>query len=138
MQVASSFSEILALKGRIVIFTGTAEIGLKFEQAAERSGATVICTRGWADKVAPLAPWMRLHSCREHGVLSCNQQTYITGFKLPATDLVWVGDTGRVGDMTWARMQQAFNRAAHIEEAGEIVRKWVCSPNAIYPPRDEL
>jgi hypothetical protein len=139
MQVASSFSEVLAFRGRIVIFTPNAEIGLRFERHAERTtSATVICTRGWEDKVAPLAPWVRLHQVREHGVLSCDQRNYITGMHLPATDLVWVGNMGNEGDHIWTAMMQAFARAAHLEQSGEIVRKWLCAPSALYPPKEEL
>lgn len=56
MRAAKSFTEILDLRGRIVLFTPTAAIGLRFEQQAERNHAQVIHTRGWADPSARCTP----------------------------------------------------------------------------------
>ncbi len=88
----SSFSDILALRGRVIVFTPSAPVGLRFEQFAERHHATVVCTRGWADIYGPLLQWTRIHHAREYGVLSCDQTTYFNGVQLPATDYVWVGN----------------------------------------------
>ncbi len=121
-----TLSDILALRGRVVVFTASAPVGLQCERLAERYHATVICTRGWADRLAPLALWQRLHVNREPGLLSCNQHTYVTGLRIPATDLVWVGSDGvSEGEIgLTARYQQAMGRADHLEEMGLHVRKW--------------
>lgn len=133
MQTAKSFKDILALRGRVVIFTASAAIGLRFEQCAERNHAAVVATRGWADFTIPLGQWSAVHRNREYGVLSCDQRTFVTGFRLPATDLVWVGDIGDPVncDWRWASVQQAMARAAHLENEGQIVRKWLIAEDAL-------
>lgn len=88
----SNFKEILAMRGRIVVFTATHPVGLRVEQMAERNYAHVVCTRGWADIYGPLHSWNRISQSREYGVLSCDQRTYLNGIQLPGTDYVWVGN----------------------------------------------
>lgn len=126
-----TFTDILALRGRVVIFTPNAPVGLRFEQHAERHHAQVITTRGWADRLAPMAIWQRLHVNREYGLLSCDQHTYVTGIRIHATDLVWVGSVGDgVNELSLAaRYQQAMRRAAHLEAMGHHVRKWCIGEN---------
>lgn len=93
--IAGNFREILALRGRIVLLTRTAEIALPFEDLAERRFADVVSTRGWADPYGPLLAWGRIHSAREHGLLSCDQVRYVTKvYRIPCTDVVWVGSRG--------------------------------------------
>lgn len=122
MTPATSFKEILDLRGRIVLFTPNAIVGLRFEQMAERNHATVIHTRGWADKYAPLQQWHRIHATRDYAVFSCDQHTYITGVRIPATDIVWVGHYGdpRRDSYTWIRFSQAMGRAGDDPD----VRLW--------------
>ena len=69
---AGRFSEILALRGRIVLFSPSALLSVQFEQFAERNHAQVICTRGFADPHVRLGAWHRLHATREFGLLSCD------------------------------------------------------------------
>lgn len=123
--MSDRFRDILALRGRIVIFTPNATVGLTFEQAAERAYAQVITTRGWADHYAPLNLWRRIHSSREYGVLSCDQQRYIgVNLVIPATDFVWVGPTGDHFNEThlFNRYQQAM-LLAHQQHA-DSARQW--------------
>jgi hypothetical protein len=130
---AKSFTDILAQRGRIVIFTRNAVIGLRFEQHAERHHAKVVCTRGWADPIGPLGEWNRMHNQRDYGVLSCDQQRYVTGMRLPATDLVWVGPFGDPLNVPhlWGAMNQAMHRANHLELLGTQVNKWVLAEDAL-------
>ena len=130
MRAAKSFTEILDLRGRIVLFTPTAAIGLRFEQQAERDHAQVIHTRGWADPIGPLHAWSRICACRDYGVLSCDQQRYITGFKLECTDLVWVGETGDPVNQAWlwARFSQAMNRGMDRENPPRL---WMMAEGAV-------
>lgn len=129
MQAAKSFNDILALRGRIVIFTPNAAIGLKFEQHAERHHAQVVCTRGHADPYIPLGQWSRIHAAREYGVLSCDQRRWVTGVRMPATDLVWVGPMGDpfVETNLWACFSQAMGRV----EFGEECRRWTIAGDAL-------
>ncbi len=128
MRITKSFTDILALRGRIVIFTNSAPVGLRFEQHAERHHATVITTRGWADAYGPLGAWQRIHTQRDYGVLSCDQQRYVKPeFYLPATDIVWVGDIGDPLHVAhkWAAFQQAMDRG------GSDTRHWLCAEDAL-------
>lgn len=112
MKAARSFKEVLDKRGRIVLFTATATIGLRLEQEAERNHAQVVSTRGWADKWGPMGQWGRIHRCREFGLLSCNQATY-TGAKLIfGTDFVWVGETGDPmrAPFTWGCFSQCMSK----------------------------
>ena len=115
------FRDVLALRGRIVIFTANALVGLKFEQAAERAHAQVVCTRGWMDALGPLVTWSRLHASREYALLSCDQMRYITGLRIPCTDLVWVGPGGDPNRDSWlyARRMNALHRG------DEFTRQWM-------------
>ena len=124
MRAAKSFKEVLDLRGRIVLFTPTAAVGLRLEQQAERSHAQVIHTRGWADPIGPLHAWSRIHACRDYGVLSCDQMRYIHGFKLECTDIVWVGETGDPVHQAWlwARFSQAMSRGIEREDPPRL---WV-------------
>ena len=131
MKPAASFKDILDLRGRIVIFTASASVGLKFEQMAERHHAQVVTIRGWADKSAPLYAWRRLHDTREFGLLSLTQAN-VAGFRVHATDLVWVGDMGHPRDTphTWLSFSQAMGRAHPEDDA----RLWTLNEDALYPP----
>lgn len=115
------FRDVLALRGRIVIFTPNTVVGLKFEQAAERAHAQVIHTRGWADAYGPLGMWHRIHAARDYAVLSCDQHRYVTGFRIPCTDLVWVGPGGDEHVELWlyTRRMQALHRG------DEFTRQWM-------------
>lgn len=126
-----TFTDILALRGRVVIFTPNAPVGLRFEQHAERHHAQVITTRGWADRLAPMSIWQRLHVNREYGLLSCDQHTYTHRIHIPATDLVWVGSVGdAVNEIALSeRYHQAMSRASHLEIMGHQVRKWLIGEN---------
>ncbi len=130
MRAARSFTEVLDLRGRIVLFTPTAAIGLRLEQLAERHHAQVVTTRGWADAIGPLHTWSRIHTCREYGVLSCDQVRYIHGFKLEATDLVWVGETGDPVHQAWlwARFSQAMSRGIEREDPPRL---WVLAEGSL-------
>ncbi len=88
----SKFSEILAHRGRIVLFTPNAAVGLRYEQCAERTGALVVHTRGWADMYGPMHTWWRAHHARDFAVLSCDQVRYFNGIQIAGTDFVWVGN----------------------------------------------
>lgn len=118
----TTFRDILNLRGRIVLFTATSDIGLLFERMAETYNMPVIHTRGWADPYGPLGTWARIHAAREYGVFSCDQRRYVAGYKVPATDLVWVGS---VGDPVAAphihhRHQQAMQNCGDAD-----VRRWL-------------
>lgn len=122
----STFKEILAHRGRVVVFTPNAAVGLTFEQYAERAHAQVICTRGWADPYGPIGLWHRACAAREYAVLSCDQHRYVTGFRIPATDLVWVGNTGslHVDSHIFQRYSQAMNRSYDLADTGLELRRW--------------
>lgn len=124
MIAAATFEEILVHRGQVVVFTPTAAIGLYLEQVAERSHAHVVTTRGWADKLGPLQIWRNLYASREYGVLSCNQETYCTGCRFGASDLVWVGDAGdpRVNMPLYARFSQAMLRTGDQDPPA---REWL-------------
>lgn len=113
MKAAQSFNDILALRGRIAVFTPTAALGLKCEEAAARQYAQVIVTRGIVDKYTPMVAWKRIHASREFGLLSLDQHGWVSGRNFPATDLVWVGEMGHPKDAPhiWIRFSQAMNRA---------------------------
>lgn len=117
MKAAKSFKEILDHRGRIVLFTPSASLGLRFEQEAERAYAVVVSTRGWADRYAPLSAWNRLHQCREFGLLSCDQKTYANGTTLHGTDFVWVGDAGHPLQRPhiWLAFSHCMNRGDQLE-----------------------
>jgi len=118
----TTFRDILAHRGRVVVFTPNSVVGLAFEQMAERHHAQVVCTRGWADSYGPLLAWNRIYAAREYGVLSCDQHRYVHGFHLHATDLVWVGPTGDILHVShiWRRYQHAMLRAGD----DPMIRKW--------------
>lgn len=128
MKAATSFREVLDLRGRILLFTPNALVGLRFEQMAERHHAQVVHTRGWLDKWGPLGIWQRIHASRDYAVLSCDQKTYITGVRIPATDVVWVGPMGdpRFEESLWARFSQAMGRPGDDPN----VRLWTCGEDA--------
>lgn len=130
MRAAQSFTSILAMRGRVVIFTPSASVGLRFEQHAERHHAKVVTTRGWADASGPLHTWGRIHASREYGVLSCDQQRYVKGFRIPCTDLVWVGDFGDPLHVPhlWLAFQKAMARS---DDQLEPARQWTLSESAL-------
>lgn len=115
-----NWRDILRLRGRIVLFTQSAQVGLRFEQAAERDGVPVIHTRGWADRYGPLGQWKRIHDAREYGVLSCDCR-YAVKTLIPGTDFVWVGTTGNplTEPTLWHLWQRAMEMPANPE-----VRRW--------------
>lgn len=115
------FRDVLALRGRIVIFTPNALVGLKFEQAAERAHAQVVHTRGWADAYGPLGLWNRIHNSRDYAVLSCDQQRYVEGYKVHGTDYVWVGPTGDPDVEVF--LHTRCQKALHLGD--EFARAWV-------------
>jgi hypothetical protein len=117
-----TFRQILSYKGRIVLFTANAAIGLRHERVAERHSVPVIHTRGWADPYGPLGTWSRLHASREPGMLSCDQMRYTRGYVIQATDLVWVGSTGDEQIERGLRLRyEAAMRVCQTED----VRRWV-------------
>lgn len=130
MKAASSFKEVLDHRGRILLFTANAIVGLRFEQMAERHGIPVIHTRGWADPYGPIALWTRINASRDQGMLSCDQHRYIVDVKreIPATDIVWVGDLGHpIHDaMRWLRFSAAMGKAGKSPD----VRLWTCGEDA--------
>lgn len=85
-----NFTEILAQRGRVLVFTPTAAISLPLEAMAERAHMAVVMTRGWADKYAPLLYWGRICKAREPGAIFMDQVTY-TKNPLACTDVVWIG-----------------------------------------------
>jgi hypothetical protein len=102
----------------VLLFTSRADIGLRFEQLAERQHARVIHTRGWADTFAPVSIWRHIHDTRDYGVFSCDQQRYVLeSFDLPATDLVWVGCTGDPvkEPQLWLRFSNAMSRGINSD-----------------------
>jgi hypothetical protein len=112
MKAATSFTEVLRQRGRIVIFTPSATVGLRFEQHAERHHAQVVTTRGWADRFGPISTWNRIHDSGEFGVLSCDQQRYMNATTLKGTDFVWVGETGHPLNLPylWAAFSNSMSR----------------------------
>lgn len=132
MKAAKSFTDVLAYRGRILLFTPNAAIGLRLEKQAEYHHAQVICTRGWADASAPLHAWSRIAAAREYGVLSCDQHRYVQGVRIACTDIVWVGDTGDVlhTGHIFARFTQAMHRGPMETEEGIPVRKWLLAEDA--------
>lgn len=124
----SRFRDVLAHRGRIILFTKTASVGVVFEQMAERNHAQVICTRGWADPTGPIQAWHRILAARDYGVLSCDQRTYLSGaWRLGGTDYVWVGDCFDTPDVH-ARYLRACAKA---REQGVDVRFWTLSEDAV-------
>ncbi len=123
---AGRFSDILALRGRIVLFSPSVALSLQFEQFAERSHAQVICTRGCPDPYIPLRAWHIIHATREYGLLSCDQRIY-PGKAIPATDVVWIGDTGDAMHTPhlWRAFEAAMSCAAAGDANGNAVRKWL-------------
>jgi hypothetical protein len=117
----TTFRDILAHRGRIVVFTPNAVVALAFEQMAERQHAQVVCTRGWADPYGPLLAWNRIYAAREYGVLSCDQKRYIEGYKIHATDLVWVGNPGDPDVEVWLYTRRM--KALHLGD--EHARQWM-------------
>lgn len=94
MTPITSIKTVLAHRGRILLFTPNAQCALPIEQAAERFGATVVHTRGWADPYGPVSTWVRIAENAEFGLFSATAQRYAEGYKIPCTDIVWVGHTG--------------------------------------------
>jgi hypothetical protein len=125
MNLNRKFADVLALRGRIVLFTANAAVGLRFERQAEWNHAQVVTTRSWADAYGPLGMWQRIHAARDYGVLSCDQVRYVKGFALPCTDLVWVGPTEP--DHVKVRFEQAMSRA----EDNPNIRCWVIQEDAL-------
>lgn len=123
-----TFKSILALRGRIVLFTANPVVGLRHERVAERAGIPVIHTRGWADPYGPLGTWKRLHDCREPGLLSCDQVRYTRGYVIPATDLVWVGKTG--DSQIERALMMRYDAAMRVCQF-EDVRKWVIAEDEL-------
>lgn len=123
-----TFKSILALRGRIVLFTANPLVGLRHERVAERLGFQVIHTRGWADPYGPLGTWKRLHDAREYGLLSCDQMRYTRGYVIPATDLVWVGAAG--DDRIERGLKLRYEAAMRVCQAPDV-RHWTI-------PEDEL
>ncbi len=132
--MTKTFTEILASRGRVVLFTPNATVGLRFEQVALRNSMPVIHTRGWADPYGPLGEWARVHTARDRGVLSCDQHRYVTGMKIPATDLVWVGPIGTPNgpeSHLFHRYLQAMARAEHLEFMGTTINKWLLTEDQL-------
>lgn len=129
-----SFTEILAYRGRIVIFTPSAAVGVKFEQCAERNHAQVVVTRGYPDSYMPLANWQRMHATRTYAVLSCDKMRYVKR-DLPATDLVWVGDNGHPEHSPVLR--RAFDAAMHARAYGDETRLWHITPDQLLADEDD-
>ena len=129
MKAATSFTEVLKARGRIVIFTPSAIVGLRFEQHAERNNAQVVCTRGWADKFGPISAWNRIHASREFGVLSCDQQRYMNATTLYGTDFVWVGETGHPRNLPhlWSAFSNSMSRGDPLNPPN----LWLLSENAL-------
>lgn len=113
----TTFRDILAHRGRIVLFTPSASVALPFELAAERIFATVICMRGQADPYIPISAWNRVCASREYGLLSLGQITHSHGLHVPATDLVWVGPNDGYLEVHY---KQAMRRAGDHPD----LRRW--------------
>lgn len=113
----TTFRDILAHRGRIVLFTPSASVALPFELAAERIFATVICMRGQADPYIPISAWNRVHATRQHGLLSLSQMVHSRGILVPATDIVWVGPKDH-------HLEELYHRA--MQRAGDDpdLRRW--------------
>lgn len=109
-----TFREILAYRGRVMLFTETATVGVKFEQCAERHHATVVCARGWVDNSVWLSRWTRLVAQREYAVLSLSQHAHAVGWRSGCTHAVWVGPIGPDPQIA-ARFQQAMARGFNTE-----------------------
>lgn len=134
MKAAKSFTEVLAFRGRILLFSPNAAVALVFEQHAERLHAQVVCTRGVEDASIPLSRWHRIHASREFGLLSCDQARYTHGVPIPATDIVWIGETGHPDHWpgTWIKFCQAMSRANQYEhQEGILVRRWTLHEEAL-------
>lgn len=124
-----TFKQILSYKGRIVLYTANHIVGLRHEKVAERYGFPVIHTRGWADIYGPIGTWQRMHLAREYGLLSCDQLRYTRpGLRLPATDLVWVGEVR--DDPTHVLLRMRYDTAMAAWDAPDV-RRWTI-------PEDEL
>lgn len=133
MRAAQSFNEILALRGRIALFTPSAAVALPFEQAAARVFAQIVSTRGVPDKYGPLSAWTRLHASREFALFSLDQSTWVHGVRFPATDLVWVGEMGHPKNAPhiWIRFSNAMHRVPPELEP----RQWAIAENAASTPK---
>lgn len=121
----TTLRDILAHRGRIIVFTASAPIGLRVEQVAERNHAQVVCTRGWADIYGPLHQWNRIHVAREYGLLSCDQHTYFGGIKIPGTDYVWIGNC-----FDHPEQLARYNRAGEMSMYYQA-RMWTISEDAL-------
>lgn len=112
MTPARSFVEVLAHRGRVILFTSSSATSLRFELLAERHHARVVHSRAWADAYGPVSIWRHMHDTREYGVLSCDQHRYVDGFVLPCTDIAWVGITGDPVKEPglWERFSRAMSR----------------------------
>lgn len=131
MTPASSFLQVLAQRGRVLLFTSTAATGLRFEQFAERHHARVIHTRAWADPFGPVCAWRQIHDTRDCGVFSCDQERYVmTTFNLPCTDLAWVGCTGDPvkAPALWQRFSQAMSRGI---DSNNPPRLWILPEDGV-------
>lgn len=130
MTPARTFLDVLAHRGRVLLFTPLQATAEKFEQLAERHHARVIYTRGWADPFAPLAPWLQIHKERDYGVFSCDQHRYVCGYELPCTDVVWVGCTGdpvKAPDL-WHRFSHAMSREIETEKPPRL---WILPEDGV-------
>lgn len=128
MRSAKSFSEVLGLGGRIVLFTASAGVALRFEQHCDRHHVRVICTRGLADHYVAMSEWHRIHATREHALLSCDQRHYPRA-AMPATDLIWIGETGDLQHVP--HVWRSFLLAMSCSISYEPVRKWLLDEDSL-------
>lgn len=134
MRAAKSFTEVLSLRGRIVLFSPSAAIAVRFETVAEWNHARIVHTRGIEDSYVPLSEWQRVWNSGEYAVLSCDQHRYINGVRIQATDIVWVGETGHHlhTPHIWSRFSRAMSWAErHDEPDAHPVRLWLVDEGAL-------
>lgn len=136
----ASFPEILAFRGRILLYTPSAVIAGPFEEAARVRHAELVVTRGVPDKFIPVSRWQHVCGGREFGLFSTDQRSYTTGVRLGCTDIVWVTNAVMFDDQNWRHLQQAMARG----DPENPPRRWLVRPDGSgldfpdEPPGDEL
>ena len=129
----NQLQEVLALRGRIILVAPSAAVAIRFESVAAWNHAKIVQTRGIEDSFTPLSEWRRIWNIGEYAVLSCDQYRYVDGPQIPATDIVWIGETGHPYNTPhiWLRFCQAMSRADRIEEGARPVRPWLIDEGAL-------
>lgn len=128
----STFKDILAFRGRILLFTPNASIALPMEQYAEAHHVQVISSRGWADSYGPIGIWRRVHAAREAGVFSADQVRYAgTTLPLPCTDIVWIGPRGHPVHEPLLHLRWRMTMREEDQTLDALVRRWTLDESGL-------